>query len=235
MIRSTLLEAVPGVVHGFSTREPWVPPPPPEPSDPGQAAGLLDALGLPGAPVAILSQVHSATVMRADPAGPLWPVGEGDALISTTPGLVIYVRVADCTPVLLAGPRGVAAVHAGWRGTVQGVLPAAVERLLAASGQSIADLRASVGPSIGPCCYEVGPEVVDGLAQHAPPEVFLHPRGAGRQPTVDVAAVNLHLLRKLGITAERLPGCTRCDPRFHSWRRDGVTAGRQAAAIGLLP
>jgi YfiH family protein len=235
MIRSALLDAVAGVIHGFSDRSRHVPPPPPEPSEPVQVRPLLEALGAPEAGVAILNQVHGAAVLRARAGGPCWPVGPGDALVCTEPGLVIYVRVADCTPVLLAGPRGVAAVHAGWRGTVEGVLPAAIERLCAWSGQRPEDLRAAVGPSIGPCCYEVGPEVVEGLARHAPREVFLRERGAGRRPMVDVGAVNLHLLEKLGIPAERLAGCTRCDQRFHSWRRDGVDAGRQAALIGIHP
>ncbi len=234
MIRSPLLEAVPGVVHGFSAREPVVPPPPPESTKPADAQPLLDALGVPGARVAMAAQIHGATVLRAWRDGPRWPVGDGDALVSTEPGLVIYVRVADCTPILIAGPGGVAAVHAGWRGTVEGVLPAAVECLLEWSGQRIEDLRAAVGPSIGPCCYEVGPEVVEGLARHAPVELFLAEQPFAR-PTVDVAAVNLHLLEQLGIPAERLPGCTRCDAGFHSWRRDGLAAGRQAALIGLCP
>jgi len=235
MIRSPLLEAVPGVVHGFSTREHLVPPPPPEPSQPGQLADALEALGVPGAPVAMLNQVHGAVVHVAENAGPRWPVGPGDALMCTERGLVIYVRVADCTPVLLAGPRGVAAIHAGWRGTVAGVVQAAAMLLMERSGMRPEELRGAVGPSIGPCCYEVGPEVVEGLGRHAPPEVFLHARVAGQRPTVDVAAVNLHVLRSLGIPAERLSACTSCDPRFHSWRRDGVTAGRQAALIGLAP
>ncbi len=234
MIRSPLLEAVPGSIHGFGTRVEWVPPPPPELSQPAQLAPTLEALGAPGARVAMLNQIHGAQVLRADPAGPLWPVGPGDALVCTVPGVVVYVRVADCTPILLVGPRGVAAVHAGWRGTAAGVLQAAVERLLDWSGQRPEDLRAAVGPSAGPCCYEVGPEVVEGLARHAPLELFLHER-PGRRPTVDVAAVNLHVLHTLGIQAERLPHCTVCDPGFHSWRRDGALAGRQAAFVGLWP
>lgn len=233
MIRSPLLAAVPGVIHGFGTRAWFVPPPPPEPGDPTQVEPLLAALGAPGAPVAMLDQIHSATVHVADPAGPLWPVGQGDALIACTPGLVVYVRVADCTPVLVAGPRGVAAIHAGWRGTAEGVVAAAVDRLCALTGHTPSELRAAVGPSIGACCYEVGPEVVEALAAQAPPSVFLHPRD-GQRPTVDVGAVNLHVLRGLGVPAERLPACTRCDPRFHSWRRDGLDAGRQAALIGLV-
>ena len=234
MIRSALLEAVPGVVHGFGTAAHHVPAPPPGPGDPADLEPALAALGLPGAAVAMVAQVHGARVLRASADLPGWPVGEGDALVVTEPGLVVYVRVADCTPILVAGPRGVAAIHAGWRGTVAGVLPAALERLQAWSGQAPGELRAAVGPSIGPCCYEVGPEVVEGLARHAPPELFLHER-PGQRPTVDVAAVNLHTLRGLGIPAERLQGCTSCERRFHSWRRDGPAAGRQAAFIGLRP
>jgi YfiH family protein len=235
MIRSSMLGSVPGVIHGFGTRHHFVPPPPPEPGDVSELAPALAALGMPGAPVAMLDQVHGAEVHIAEPGERCWPVAAGDALVSTSPGLVIYVRVADCTPVLVAGPRGVAAIHAGWRGTVAGVVPRAVRRLMAHSGQAAAELRAAVGPSIGPCCYEVGPEVVRGLARHAAPERFLRARGAGQRPTVDVAAVVAAQLEALGIPFERLPGCTRCDQRFHSWRRDGTAAGRQAAFIALEP
>ncbi len=234
MIRSSALQVVPGVVHGFTTRTTPVPAPPPMASAPSQLGPVLAALGAPGADVAMLNQVHGAVVLEARLEGPLWPVGVGDALVCAAPGLVVYVRVADCVPVLVAGPRGVAAIHAGWRGSAEGVVRAAVERLVELSGHEPRELTAAVGPSIGPCCYEVGPEVVAALSRQAPPSVFLHER-AGRRPTVDVAAAAEHVLRTVGVaTIERLPGCTRCDGGFHSFRRDGASAGRQAALIGLL-
>ncbi len=233
MIRSSVLQAVPGVVHGFTTRAWHVPAPPPEASQPAQLDPVLAELGVSGARVAMLAQVHGAQVHHATLDGPRWPVAHGDALVSVSRGLVVYVRVADCVPVLVAGSRGVAAIHAGWRGSAAGVVQAGVERLVEASGHGPRELSAAVGPSVGPCCYEVGPEVVEALARRAPLELFLHPR-TGRRPTVDVGAVAVHALRELGIeSVERLPGCTCCDPRFHSYRREGAQAGRQAAFVGL--
>ncbi|MFH1465996.1 MAG: polyphenol oxidase family protein [Pseudomonadota bacterium] len=235
LLRSSLLAGLPGVVHGFTTRALYIPPPPPEASDPAALAGALEALGAPGAEVAMLDQVHGARVHVLAPGGPRWPVGPGDALVSTLPGAVVYVRVADCVPILIAGPRGVAAIHAGWRGTVAGVIQAAVAALRVATGHAPGELRAAMGPAIGPCCFEVGPEVVAGLEAHAPRELFLHPR-PGQRPAVDLRAVCRHIIEELGIgQVEEIGPCTRCDRRFHSWRRDGPAAGRQAALIGVRP
>jgi YfiH family protein len=235
MLRSSLLSSLPGVVHGFTTRAQFIPPPPPEPDEPAALAPVLAALGVPGAEVAMLDQVHGARVHVLAAGGPRWPVGSGDALVSTLPGTIVYVRVADCVPVLIAGEGGVAAIHAGWRGFSAGVIQTGVAALRAQTGHGSEDLVAAIGPAIGPCCYEVGPEVVAGLGAQATAEVFLHPR-PGRRPTVDLRAAVRHVLEGLGIRrVEVLGPCTRCDPGFHSWRRDGAMAGRQAALIGLRP
>ncbi len=235
MIRSSLLSSLPGVIHGFSTRDEAAPPPPPAPSRPEDAAELLAGLGLPGVRVAMLSQVHGALALVADPEGPLWPVGDADALVSTTPGLVVYVRAADCVPILLAGAGGVAAIHAGWRGTARAVARAGLELLLAQTGLRAGDVRAAIGPAVGPCCYEVGPEVVAGLQAVAPREVFLVDRG-GPRPHVDLQAANRWLLQQAGVAeVQTLPLCTCCDPRFFSYRREQGAAGRQAALVGLRP
>jgi hypothetical protein len=88
-------------------------------------------------------------------------LGEGDALLDNTPGSVVAIKTADCLPILLVDDRhrAVAAVHAGWRGTVAGIAQRAVEAMRAQFGSAPGDLRAAIGPGIGPCCYEVGPEV----------------------------------------------------------------------------
>src|SRR5205814_79392 len=109
--------------------------------------------------LAFARQVHGARVLTVTAAD----VGdqEADALCSDRPDLAVTVFVADCVPVLIVDPRtgAFAAVHAGWRGTVAGILRCAVATMKDDFGSRPADLRAALGPSIGPCCFEVGPEV----------------------------------------------------------------------------
>ncbi|HEV7785250.1 MAG TPA: polyphenol oxidase family protein, partial [Thermoanaerobaculia bacterium] len=104
-------------------------------------------------PLAWAKQIHSAVALPAQAGA----CGEGDALYTVETGLALSVVTADCVPVLLAGPEGLAAVHAGWRGIVGGAIPAALDRM---TGDS-AERTAWIGPAIGPCCYEVGEDVVD--------------------------------------------------------------------------
>jgi polyphenol oxidase len=167
----------------------------------------------PGAPpVAWAKQIHSATVLPAHPGH----CGEGDALFGDAPDLALSVVTADCVPILLAGSLGLAAVHAGWRGLVGGVIPATLERL---GGAEVA----WIGPTIGPCCYEVGEEVAEQF-----PEETVMP---GPKPHLDlVAAARLQLkdveeIRTVGI-------CTRCSAdELYSYRREGKGVGRNVAFI----
>ncbi len=170
--------------------------------------------GEPGAPpVAWAKQIHSATVLPAHPGH----CGEGDALFGDAPDLALSVVTADCVPVLLAGPRGLAAVHAGWRGLVGGVIPATLEKLGGAE-------TAWIGPTIGPCCYEVGEEV----AEQFPAEAVVL---GSDKPHLDlVTAARLQLK---GIEDVRTVGiCTRCaEDRLYSYRREGKGVGRNVAFI----
>ena len=141
--------------------------------------------------------------------------------------------VADCIPALIVDPRtgAVAAAHAGWRGTVAGVLPAAVRALGDEFGARPADLRVALGPAIGPCCFEVGAEVVRafeaalGGAAAAAGVVIPSPRGVAGKWHVDLKAANRLLLERAGVAPRRstpAPDCTRHDrARFFSYRRDG--------------
>ena len=128
---------------------------------------LLRAVGVAG-PLYVARQVHGAAVARVragdDPAA-IARI-EADALITDDPGVALGVFVADCIPALIVDPRtgAVAAAHAGWRGTVAGVLPAAVRALVRRFGARPGDLRVALGPAIGPCCFEVGAEVVAAFA-----------------------------------------------------------------------
>jgi hypothetical protein len=176
------------------------------------------AAGFDAERLALALQVHAADVIDVGPddAGVL---GEADGLFAASPGPVLAILAADCAPVVLWGERGVAIVHAGWRGLVAGVVAKGVERVGEVHG-------AWVGPAIRACCYEVGPEVVEGF------------RSAGL-PVHDESHVEPGLaageaLRAAGVGSVAVSEvCTSCDRRFFSYRRDGLT-GRHGAFVSLL-
>lgn len=191
----------------------------------GEAAvRLLRALGAAG-PVRVVNQVHGARVVRAEEAS---LAVEADAILSTTPGVVVAVRVADCVPVLLAAPGGVAAIHAGWRGTAGDIVRAGLAALRSATGARADEVRAAVGPAICGACYEVGDEVLAAVAAVAPGASW---RVGARN--VDLGEANAAILRAEGARVERIGGCTRCSPGLWSFRRDGAAGGRQVGAIRL--
>lgn len=180
----------------------------------------------------MLKQIHSDRIERVD--GGRGYLGEGDALITDRPGVLIGVRTADCVPILIADPErhAVAAVHAGWRGTAEEIAGKAVSRLTNEYGSKPEDLHAAIGPCIGPCCYEVGPEVVSRF-RHLLPQ--LPSEGKAH---LDLPRVNQRQLTQAGVNPANIYAgspCTRCGPaELHSYRRDGPKAGRMIAAIGVL-
>ena len=180
-------------------------------------------------PRAWARQIHSAIVLPADRSG---VAGEGDALVSRTVGLALTVVTADCVPVLLAAGEWVAAVHAGWRGIAAGVVGAAAARLAAVGAPPAAAWTAWIGPAIGGCCYEVGPEVAEQVAAASGAEAVLAWPGAPR-PHLDLARAVALQLQAAGVCEVRSRvACTRCDAeRLHSYRRDGRGAGRNLALI----
>ena len=178
----------------------------------------------PGAPpLAWAKQVHSAVALPARPGA----CGEGDALFAGETGLALSVVTADCVPVLVAGPEGLAAIHAGWRGIVGGIIP----RTLAAMKGRPAEWTAWVGPAIGVCCYEVGEEVADQVVGASGEEVAV-PGPAGK-PHLDLPGAARRQLVQAGVgDVIVLPRCTRCDEAtLWSYRRDGKRAGRD---LGLI-
>lgn len=216
MLRSVLLAGIP---HGFT----GVAEGDLRPGRPGAAATAARiAAQLGGDTLRVLSQVHGARVVDVAEADGRT---EADAVISTDPAAVIAVRVADCVPILLAAPGAVAAVHAGWRGTAADILRLTVAALSARTGAPPAAMRAVLGPAIGPCCYEVGSEVIEAVGRVAPGEGWRQ----GRQ--VDLRAANAAIGRALGLRVEIVGPCTRCDPAYWSHRRDGEAGGRQAGVI----
>lgn len=179
-------------------------------------------------------QVHGAVVVDAErcQSGELAPAA--DAVVTGSPGVAVGVVTADCVPLLLSAPggRAVAAVHAGWRGLAAGVVEAAVAALAELSCAGSGELVAAIGPHIGPCCYEVDGPVLEALAAR-----FAASLGAASRPArpghewLDLGALAQAALLAAGVGRDRLglaaAHCTRCDAqRFHSFRRDGPSAGR---------
>jgi polyphenol oxidase len=202
-----------------------------------RVATVLSVAGLPWATV---RQVHGAGVVRArrellgqGPPEAKPPLAEADGLVTDQPGLVLAVFTADCVPVLLADPAAgvVAAVHAGWRGLAAGVLEAGVEAF-AAAGADLAASLALVGPAIGPCCYEVGPEVAEAVGERYPAAAATTREG---RLAIDTTAATLQGLERTGVGELRAAReCTAHHPeRYFSYRRDGAT-GRQAGIIALV-
>jgi len=190
--------------------------------------------GLSAESLVVLNQVHGARVVRVERGeGPLVPIADADAAITTRPGVTLSVRVADCVPVLLALPGAIAAVHAGWRGTVAEIVPRAVEALCTAADATPDQVLAAVGPCIGACCFEVGPEVVAGLSALLAPADFLR-EGRGERPHVDLRAANRALLERCGVRhIETVGPCTACSTDLFSYRAEQGVTGRQVGFIAL--
>lgn len=169
-------------------------------------------------PIAWAKQVHSDRVLPARSGR----CGEGDALITDQPGLVLSVVVADCVPVLLAGERELAAVHAGWRGLAAGVIGRTLESLAAPA----AALTAWIGPAIGPCCYEVSDEVAAAVVAASTPAA--RRTCTGQRPHLDLVAAAREQLTHRGVTDVRaVDVCTRCHAdQLWSYRREGPGGGR---------
>ncbi len=205
----------------------------PEPGEPEAPAAraLVERLGGEG-PLAMVRQVHGARVVEVALAD---GGTEADGIVCTVPGRVIAVRVADCVPVLLASPRGVAALHAGWRGTSLDIVRVGLDTLLTATGDVATDVRAWIGPAICGACYEVSDEVVDAVHRVAPAPDTWRTTGPRGRSHVDLRAANLAILRDAGVQTRRVGPCTRCGEGYWSHRRDAERAGRQVGAITLLP
>jgi polyphenol oxidase len=190
--------------HGFSTRH---------------SSGWLEQVAL-----ASLKQIHSSGVLSAHAPG---VQGEGDALVTNVGGLHIAVRTADCLPILLVDPvhRAIASIHSGWRGTVSGVAANAVSRMAAEFGTVAADLHAAIGPGIGACCFEVGPEVAAQFGQ------------SGRVH-IDLAGALREQLALAGVGEARIytsGDCTYCQAdQFWSFRRQGEAAGRMWSGAAVM-
>ncbi len=239
----------PELVHGVFTRLGGVSPAPWHELNVGGTVGdetervienrrrSFEAVGLPFESVADLWQVHSADTWRADaPKGSLPYLAKADALVTNRPGVSLFLRFADCVPILLYDPvqQALGIVHAGWRGTVQDAAGSAVRALAEHYGSQPADLLAAIGPSIGPDHYPVGPEVVEQV--HA---AFPGPNGllqrVGDQTHFDLWQANERALRRAGVQHVEIAGlCTACrTDLFFSHRGEAGRTGRFGAVIAL--
>jgi polyphenol oxidase len=179
-------------------------------------------------PIATLKQIHSGLVLEAvAPGGDRF--GEGDALVTKVPGMLVGVRTADCVPILIVDERtrAVASVHAGWRGTAENIVGAAVRELITRFASKAEELHAAVGPSIGPCCYEVGVEVARRFDTGGP-ERDTGPR------KIDLPGINERQLRDAGVGDVWVAReCTFCAAaKYYSFRREKEQAGRMMSFAG---
>ena len=246
--------AMPGATAAFTTRPGGVSEPPFEALNLGvfteddrdavvkNRRRLAAALGFATDRVAIAHQVHGAELVHhADPSSQLCSfasyeggekqrelvgaIADADGHIVTTEGMAALVFVADCVPVALAGPEGVAMLHCGWRGLAAGII--------AKGAAAVAATDAAIGPAIGPCCYEVGPEVQSALQ---PPTGLKAAYTTTFSPVgemVDLPAVAEGQLRDAGVELVETSGlCTSCESElFFSHRRDRGRTGRQAGLV----
>lgn len=183
-------------------------------------------------------QVHSADVVVV--SGPLAGRPSADAMVTTTPGVALAVLTADCQPVLFSDKASgvIGAAHAGWRGTLEGVLEATIDAMegLGARRESIS---AVVGPSISQAAYEVGPEFLEEMLSDDPENSRFFVKGNGDRYHFDLPAYGVFRLRRAGIgNAEWMRHCTYSDPeRFYSYRRATHTGeadyGRLMSVIRL--
>lgn len=168
---------------------------------------------------ATVEQVHEAKIMSVRAPG---GAGQADGLMTGARRVPVAVFTADCLGVVLEADAGVGVAHAGWRGLAAGVVGKLLASMEAAGWRTA---RAAIGPSIGPCCFEVGPEVVAAFPD------FVSQTSWGT-PSIDLWGAARAELASVGEvwSADR---CTRCDEAFFSHRRDGTP--RRLAAIGWIP
>ncbi len=271
VLQSTALNKLPWLIHGFSTR-------------PGGASELdgekvlnmgavewdtrqnveenkrrfQSALGAADLTFVSLHQIHS-DVVRIFQATPPKQC-KGDALATNKPNLLLGVRTADCSPVLVVDPkeRIVAAIHAGWRGTLARIVTKTIGQMQMEFGSNPKDLLAAIGPTIGGCCYEVGTEVASAFAAKFPnasdffdelrtgdepnPLQWLNRMPPGHQPPpnkvlLDLKKANESQLLEAGLRPENIyvtDLCTSCNvDRLFSYRKEAAASGRLLSAIGL--
>lgn len=218
----------------------------------GHATGLNFDVGIPvqgargtGRSSWMLSvkQVHGTDALVVDRG--LTPAdrfhGGWDALVTDQPGVMVAVRTADCVPVLVHDSKRlvVAAIHAGWRGAVAGILPKTISLMESRFGSSPEDLRVSIGPSAGVCCYEVDEPVLNELRREFPDWEKVVRGHRGGKAHLDLKSLIREQALAAGTGSESISAvnlCTICHQSlFFSYRREGKVIGTMVSAIGLAP
>lgn len=231
--------------HAFTTKQLQLPPGGPRANPDGWTQAVA-SVGAGLEQLIRVRQVHGASVRVLKDgetgAADVATLPDADAIVSNAKGYVLSVQVADCVPILMANAQAgvAAAVHAGWRGTCARVARAAVDALTREWGVDPADLTVVIGPSIGACCYEVGPPVLEAFRAAGADDDelrrwFTHADGGALR--LDLWAANRDQLLNAGVKEERLFICGLCTQThrdvFESYRADGAGAGRMAALIAV--
>jgi len=271
ILQASSLSKLPWLIHGFSTKPGGVSH---QDADKVLNLGFTEwdtkenvlenrrrfqsALGATNLKLISLKQIHSDVIHLFD--APPAETCQGDACATSRPGLLLAVQTADCVPILLVDPkkRAVAAVHAGWRGTLARIVVKAIGQMQMQFKSRPADLLAAIGPSIGGCCYEVGTEVATQfLSQFAEapdwfdefrtgdepnPVQWLNMMPPGHQPPpknvlLDLRKANRAQLLTAGLRAPNIfvsDLCTACRrDLFFSYRKEGAASGRLMSVIGI--
>jgi len=201
---------------------------------------LAKLFGLQQNQIATVRQVHGDSIWVIDASqspGPSGPEREADAIITNRAGMAITVQTADCLPIVIWDEvkEVVAAVHAGWRGSLNAIASKTVLTMRSSFGSDPKSLWVGIGPAIGPCCYEVNGPVLKPLRDRFEywREVVIK-KGNGKE-MLDLAGLNVRQLTASGVSPERITvagACTFCHPeRFYSYRRDGNSSGRMINGI----
>jgi YfiH family protein len=218
------------------------------------------AAGAPDFPLVTLKQFHSDVIHLFD--SPSTDPCRGDASITNRPGFLLAIQTADCVPILLVDPKkhAIAAIHAGWRGTLARIAAKTIGKMQMHFATNPRDLLAAIGPSIGPCCYEVGTEVATQFLSQFPdatsyfdefrtgdepnPIQWLNMMPPGHQPPpkgvlLDLRKANRSQLLAAGLRPQNIHTsdlCTACHPELlFSYRKQGPASGRLMSIIALRP
>jgi YfiH family protein len=163
-----------------------------------------------------------------------------DALVSDVSNILLAVKTADCVPILIGDPStgALAAVHAGWRGTLAAIVSQAVERMVREYATRPADLRVAIGPAAGACCYEVGSDVIDAFKARFPDSDDLFNATREGHALIDLYKANRNQLVSLGVAEERIhtsPLCTMCrTDLFFSYRREKSVQGKVGRLMAVI-
>lgn len=213
----------PGLIHGFSGRM-------------DERPLVLSRLHTEMLLLYTLKQVHGDDILIIKQESDASARPEADGMLSSESGVFLGIVTADCVPVLMVAPEHglVAALHAGWRGTLKGITQRAIRTLGEHWGIAPQCVRVALGPSISPCCYEVGREVGESLQERWGATEAWQPKG--EKGSLDLRAVNRIQCEEAGVPSLQIQSvgpCTFCaSSDFASYRREGAGAGRQLSVIG---